>query len=293
MGTRSRYPAGWPGGTPNPVIAAQSIPSLSLSFALVPAGLSPCCGRQRWSRVQRPGPAAAARLLGPPLTQRVRDLEETRASAVDDSAARLRRIERNLHDGAQAQMVAVAMKLGRRRRSSATRPAVRPRAGRSGGGGGVDLARALTARRRPPRRQGGHHRAARPGPGHPPCLHMAWAPRSRPWARAAWSSGRGDRRPAGVPVSLDRDHRALCAAELLATWPSTAARGARLEAVHVPGLLRCGSRRRQRRRAGPGGRAGRAHRRLRTVDGTSQIRARVAALRWTPSKCGHTPDESR
>ena len=54
----------------------------------------------------------AARLLGPPLTQRVRDLEETRASAVDDSAARLRRIERDLHDGAQAQMVAVAMKLG-------------------------------------------------------------------------------------------------------------------------------------------------------------------------------------
>ena len=29
-----------------------------------------------------------------------------------DSAARLRQIERDLHDGAQAQMVAVAMKLG-------------------------------------------------------------------------------------------------------------------------------------------------------------------------------------
>ena len=42
----------------------------------------------------------------------MRDLEETRASAVDDSAVRLRRIERDLHDGAQAQMVAVAMKLG-------------------------------------------------------------------------------------------------------------------------------------------------------------------------------------
>src|ERR1700728_2985532 len=43
---------------------------------------------------------------------RVRELERSRARAVDDSAARLRRIERDLHDGAQAQMVAVAMKLG-------------------------------------------------------------------------------------------------------------------------------------------------------------------------------------
>jgi len=53
------------------------------------------------------------RLIGPAsLPERVRDLEQTRAYAVDDSAARLRRIERDLHDGAQAQMVAVAMKLG-------------------------------------------------------------------------------------------------------------------------------------------------------------------------------------
>jgi signal transduction histidine kinase len=43
---------------------------------------------------------------------RVRELEQSRAHVVDDSAARLRRIERDLHDGAQAQMVAVAMKLG-------------------------------------------------------------------------------------------------------------------------------------------------------------------------------------
>jgi len=57
-------------------------------------------------------------LLGPgspdstALTERVRDLEVTRARAVDDSAARLRSIERDLHDGAQAQLVALAMKLG-------------------------------------------------------------------------------------------------------------------------------------------------------------------------------------
>ena len=47
-----------------------------------------------------------------PFARRVRELEQSRARLVDDSAARLRRIERDLHDGAQAQMVAVAMKLG-------------------------------------------------------------------------------------------------------------------------------------------------------------------------------------
>jgi signal transduction histidine kinase len=57
-------------------------------------------------------------LLGPgspdstALTERVRNLEVTRARAVDDSAARLRSIERDLHDGAQAQLVALSMKLG-------------------------------------------------------------------------------------------------------------------------------------------------------------------------------------
>jgi signal transduction histidine kinase len=52
-------------------------------------------------------------LLGPTeLSERVRDLEETRAHAVDDAAAALRRIERDLHDGAQARLVALAMKLG-------------------------------------------------------------------------------------------------------------------------------------------------------------------------------------
>ena len=44
--------------------------------------------------------------------ERIRALEESRAIAVDDAAARLRGIERNLHDGAQAQLVALSMKLG-------------------------------------------------------------------------------------------------------------------------------------------------------------------------------------
>jgi signal transduction histidine kinase len=52
-------------------------------------------------------------LLGPTqLTERVHELEVTRAAAVDTSAASIRRIERDLHDGTQAQLVALAMKLG-------------------------------------------------------------------------------------------------------------------------------------------------------------------------------------
>jgi signal transduction histidine kinase len=43
---------------------------------------------------------------------RVVELQRSRALVVDDAASRLRRIEQDLHDGAQAQMVAVVMKLG-------------------------------------------------------------------------------------------------------------------------------------------------------------------------------------
>jgi signal transduction histidine kinase len=51
-------------------------------------------------------------LLAPSLAARVERLTETRAGAVDVAAAELRRIERDLHDGAQARLVALAMDLG-------------------------------------------------------------------------------------------------------------------------------------------------------------------------------------
>jgi signal transduction histidine kinase len=52
-------------------------------------------------------------LLGPvTLSERVRSLQASRARAVDESAAELRRIERDLHDGAQARLAALAMTLG-------------------------------------------------------------------------------------------------------------------------------------------------------------------------------------
>ncbi|RKE19654.1 sensor histidine kinase [Streptomyces sp. TLI_171] len=52
-------------------------------------------------------------LLSPgALAERVRELEDDRGAVVDTAAADLRRIERDLHDGAQARLVALAMDLG-------------------------------------------------------------------------------------------------------------------------------------------------------------------------------------
>jgi Signal transduction histidine kinase len=69
-----------------------------------------------------PGPAIElekryGRLLLAPtqkeqLAARVERLQRTRSEAVDASAVELRRIERDLHDGAQARLVALAMNLG-------------------------------------------------------------------------------------------------------------------------------------------------------------------------------------
>jgi signal transduction histidine kinase len=45
------------------------------------------------------------------LALRVRQLAQTRTEAIDTSAAEIRRIERDLHDGAQARLVAMGMTL--------------------------------------------------------------------------------------------------------------------------------------------------------------------------------------
>jgi signal transduction histidine kinase len=71
----------------------------------------------RWSRL----------LLGPTrdiaLAQRVEQLTQTRADATEASASELRRIERDLHDGAQARLVAVGMSLAAIERLLDTDPA--------------------------------------------------------------------------------------------------------------------------------------------------------------------------
>ncbi len=58
------------------------------------------------------------------LTERVETLTETRRGALDVQAAELRRIERDLHDGAQARLVALSMQLGRAEEGLADRPEI-------------------------------------------------------------------------------------------------------------------------------------------------------------------------
>jgi signal transduction histidine kinase len=66
-----------------------------------------------------------AGLLGPSrLATRVTELESDRGVVVDTAAADLRRIERDLHDGAQARLVALAMDLGMAKEKLLEDPAV-------------------------------------------------------------------------------------------------------------------------------------------------------------------------
>jgi signal transduction histidine kinase len=198
---------------------------------------------------------------------RVRELEQSRARAVDDSAARLRQIERDLHDGAQAQMVAVTMKLGL---------AVKKLSRMGDGTARSDLDRVLelvTAAHRGAREATAELRDLARGI-HPPVLDHGLG------AALTTVAARSD-----LPVELvldlpERPSAAIetiayfCAAELLANVAKhSGARHARLEAVHVPGLLRVrvsddgsGGARTEAR----GGLAGLAER-VGTVDGTLQI----------------------
>ncbi|ADP82757.1 sensor histidine kinase [Pseudofrankia inefficax] len=70
--------------------------------------------------------AIARRMLCPrdseALTRRVADLEASRAGMVTAAAAERRRIERDLHDGAQQRLVSVAMTLGRAQERFAADP---------------------------------------------------------------------------------------------------------------------------------------------------------------------------
>jgi signal transduction histidine kinase len=96
------------------VFGDAGLASLSGSFSLLPLGVALLLAgpwlthglteADRWLMRGLLGPGSSA--------TRIRVLEQSRARAVDDSAARLRGIERDLHDGTQAQLVALAMKLG-------------------------------------------------------------------------------------------------------------------------------------------------------------------------------------
>ena len=56
------------------------------------------------------------------MQQRVEELTKSRAGAVDSHGAELRRIERDLHDGTQAQLVSLAMRIGIAKQTMADDP---------------------------------------------------------------------------------------------------------------------------------------------------------------------------
>jgi signal transduction histidine kinase len=203
---------------------------------------------------------------------RVHELEQSRGRVVDDSAARLRRIERDLHDGAQAQMVAVAMKLGLARDKLGGTIAGITFAGNAQ----AELERVLEL-------VDAAHRGAKEAITelrdlargiHPPVLDHGLG-------TALATLAAGSDPPVELVVDLpERPSAAIetiayfCAAELLTNVAKHAgARHATLEAAHKGGLLRirvsddgCGGARLEQR----GGLAGLADR-VKTVDGRLQV----------------------
>jgi signal transduction histidine kinase len=109
------YSFGWAVDFPGESLVAipQGVLFVALGLAIAP-------------RMQRVNAAFARRLLGPvwssELSERVQRLTETRAEAVDAQAAELRRIERDLHDGAQARLVTMGMNVSMAKDLLATQP---------------------------------------------------------------------------------------------------------------------------------------------------------------------------
>jgi signal transduction histidine kinase len=212
------------------VFGDAGLASLSGSFSLLPLGAAlllagPWATRglteaDRWLMRGLLGPGSSA--------MRIRALEQSRARVVDDSAARLRTIERDLHDGTQAQLVALAMKLGLAREKLQD-------------AGGIDLARVTQLVE-------DAHRGALEAITdlrtmargiHPPVLDNGLADALATLANRS-----------AVPVELVTDipERPSAAIETIAYFSAaelltnvakhSGAMHATLEAVHVPGLLR-------------------------------------------------------
>ncbi len=122
------YPVAWllfrngSGANLSPLVAVVPVPfggkvevsSWPGTFPAAIAGAA-CVVAAAWlARAINAGDRALIRgLLGPSsMAERVSELERTRTLAVEDSAAALRRVERDLHDGAQMRLAALAMNLG-------------------------------------------------------------------------------------------------------------------------------------------------------------------------------------
>ena len=93
----------------------------------VATGVALLLGAPPLTRVVTAGDAVVARwLLGPGrragMAARIGELETSRARVVDAAETERRRIERDLHDGAQQRLVSLAMELGRARAKFASDP---------------------------------------------------------------------------------------------------------------------------------------------------------------------------
>lgn len=102
-----------------PVALAHVAVLVPLTVALTLGALVP---------VARVHARACMKLLAPSeaelLSARVDELSRTRADVVDAHGAELRRIERDLHDGTQARLVAIAMQLGVAREAMQENPRI-------------------------------------------------------------------------------------------------------------------------------------------------------------------------
>ncbi|GIG44026.1 sensor histidine kinase [Dactylosporangium siamense] len=89
---------------------AEALLSWPQAAVLLPAGLTLTPHTLRWFALVSQWLLAPTRAAA--LAVRVDRLTQTRTETVDAQATELRRIERDLHDGAQARLVAVSMKIG-------------------------------------------------------------------------------------------------------------------------------------------------------------------------------------
>ena len=116
----ARFPGAWYGWVLDGavLITTQNAADAAAVQGLALLGLGAWLMPQAFPQIRRlyGGPAQVE------LTRRVARLTESRAVAVDSAAADLRRLERDLHDGAQARLVALGMSLRAAERLIPTSP---------------------------------------------------------------------------------------------------------------------------------------------------------------------------
>jgi signal transduction histidine kinase len=119
------YNGALPGGHAH--LGAFALNNLAWVALAVAIGVGLLLGAPPLTRALAAGDAVVTRwLLGPGrrarLTERIGELETSRAGVVDAAETERRRIERDLHDGAQQRLVSLAMDLGRARAKFASDP---------------------------------------------------------------------------------------------------------------------------------------------------------------------------